>query len=160
MTGGAAGDIVPISIATNLFTSANYPNSAFAEIYTDGSGEDAASASVCTDGSCPLGSAFDGALHLLSASGAVRTLTIFIGAEEGYLTTGDAVASADPFIGVDPIGLNPDIYSIQLSDGISNALPGGVPEPGAWTLMLLGFGGLGAALRASRARREAASAAT
>lgn len=33
-----------------------------------------------------------------------------------------------------------------------DAAPGGVPEPASWTLMLLGFGGLGAMLR--RARRD------
>jgi len=31
----------------------------------------------------------------------------------------------------------------------------GVPEPGAWTLMLIGFGGLGAVARRSRASRTA-----
>lgn len=35
------------------------------------------------------------------------------------------------------------------------ALGGGVPEPATWALMLLGFGGLGAALR--RSRRQAAT---
>jgi hypothetical protein len=33
----------------------------------------------------------------------------------------------------------------------------GAPEPGAWALMLAGFGGMGAALRASR-RKLAATA--
>ncbi|THD53370.1 MAG: PEP-CTERM sorting domain-containing protein [Phenylobacterium sp.] len=39
---------------------------------------------------------------------------------------------------------------------ISNG--GAVPEPASWALMLVGFGGLGAALRGSR--RRAAAAAT
>ncbi len=34
---------------------------------------------------------------------------------------------------------------------------GGVPEPGAWALLLLGFGGVGAALRRRRAVAFAAS---
>jgi hypothetical protein len=34
---------------------------------------------------------------------------------------------------------------------------GGVPEPSAWALMLLGFGGLGASLRHNRARGLAAA---
>jgi hypothetical protein len=35
---------------------------------------------------------------------------------------------------------------------------GGVPEPASWALMLLGFAGLGATLRAARARSHAAAA--
>jgi hypothetical protein len=151
VTGGTAGDIVPISIETNLFTQASYPNYAFAEIYTDGSGADAAGAMVCTDNSCPMGSAFDGTLNLDSVSGAVRTLTLYIGAEEGFGTQalGDSVARADPFIGVDPIGLNQETYSIEVSPGVANGLPG-VPEPASWALMILGFGLAGAGLRGCR----------
>ena len=38
-------------------------------------------------------------------------------------------------------------------------LAGGVPEPAAWTLMILGFGGAGAVLRGQRRRQAAATAA-
>jgi hypothetical protein len=44
-----------------------------------------------------------------------------------------------------PSGLPP----VALLDGVS--LTGGVPEPAAWALMLIGFGGLGATLRRRRA---------
>ena len=37
-----------------------------------------------------------------------------------------------------------------------NAAPGAVPEPGTWALMLLGFGGIGMALRRSRRRGKQA----
>ena len=45
-----------------------------------------------------------------------------------------------------PGGLPP----IAAIDNVS--LTGGVPEPAAWALMLVGFGGLGAALRHRRRR--------
>jgi hypothetical protein len=43
---------------------------------------------------------------------------------------------------------SPDGNDFALDDiSLSAQSPGGVPEPAAWALMLLGFGGLGAALR-------------
>jgi hypothetical protein len=47
----------------------------------------------------------------------------------------------DPFMGFD--------ISVD-GTPLSFTLNGGVPEPGAWSLMVLGFGGLGATLRARR----------
>ena len=35
---------------------------------------------------------------------------------------------------------------------VAGDVTGGIPEPATWGLMLLGFGGAGAALRASRRR--------
>jgi hypothetical protein len=43
------------------------------------------------------------------------------------------------------------VHSIQLED----VTPGGVPEPATWALMLLGFGGIGAALRRRIVGRDA-----
>jgi hypothetical protein len=53
---------------------------------------------------------------------------------------GVATASVDPMFTV-PAG-----YTLELSPGIGN----GVPEPAAWTMMLVGVGGAGAALRRRR----------
>jgi hypothetical protein len=39
---------------------------------------------------------------------------------------------------------------VDLQDGHGNPLSGGVPEPAAWTMMILGFGGVGAMLRRRR----------
>ncbi len=43
-----------------------------------------------------------------------------------------------------------DFYSTTNSFEISHFSAGEVPEPGAWALMILGFGGVGAALRSRR----------
>ncbi len=60
----------------------------------------------------------------------------------------DPVLSIDPsFAAVDPNYLND--YTITLSSGIGNA-PDGIPEPGVWAMLLLGFGALGAQLRHKR----------
>jgi hypothetical protein len=47
------------------------------------------------------------------------------------------------------------VSGVAVSDGFS--APASVPEPAAWALMLVGFGGLGAVMRSSR-RRAAATA--
>jgi hypothetical protein len=54
----------------------------------------------------------------------------------------------DPFMG----------FNISIDgNALDFALAPGVPEPSAWGLMLLGFGGLGAALRSRRRRSPAAA---
>jgi hypothetical protein len=47
-------------------------------------------------------------------------------------------------------------YTLEFSPGVQNGIPGGVPEPSTWAMMLLGFAGLGFAVR--RSRRKAAFA--
>jgi hypothetical protein len=46
----------------------------------------------------------------------------------------------------------PDYFAVDgvSATGLSGALPLSVPEPAAWTMMLLGFGGLGALMRSRR----------
>ena len=67
---------------------------------------------------------------------------------------------------IDPIFTVHGPFTIHLSDGFGGGinLPGaggGVPEPASWALMLLGFGGIGAAFRAKRwARTTIASPTT
>lgn len=41
-------------------------------------------------------------------------------------------------------------YLFEVKQNSYGAAPGAVPEPGAWALMLLGFGGIGLAMRRSR----------
>lgn len=64
---------------------------------------------------------------------------------------------------ISSLGLTPGAYTWTWgSDANGNAdsltlnIAGGVPEPAAWALMLLGMGGLGAVLRARRDNRSAA----
>jgi hypothetical protein len=45
----------------------------------------------------------------------------------------------------------PDTMSLTFTDRVTGR-DGGVPEPAAWAMMLLGFGGIGATLRAQRVR--------
>jgi hypothetical protein len=58
--------------------------------------------------------------------------------------TASAMASIDPFLSVSPSCDCASDFNLVLSDGINNNAPT-VPEPATWTLMLIGFAGLGAA---------------
>ena len=64
---------------------------------------------------------------------------------------GDSYATADPYIQIDPTWLaaHPG-YAVAFSQGFTNGAAPGVPEPAAWTMMLLGSGFLGAAARRRR----------
>ncbi len=91
-------------------------------------------------------------------SGNIHTTTV-AGYQNGVNVHAEAAgfsaeAYADPKIFIDPsfMATDPDYlahYSIQLSQGVGNALPNvsGVPEPATWGLMLIGFAGMGAVLR-------------
>ena len=60
--------------------------------------------------------------------------------------TASAASQALTFMSVGtPSGLPP----VALLDGVS--LTGGVPEPAVWTMMIIGFGGIGATMRRRRA---------
>ena len=52
-----------------------------------------------------------------------------------------------------------EAYQLTAADGKSQGQVPGVPEPTTWSLMLVGFGGLGALLRSSRLRQTRAIAA-
>ena len=70
-----------------------------------------------------------------------------------------AFALIDPVIILNPeLKLNPADYTLFLSPGIGNSAAG-VPEPGAWVLMLLGAGAIGSAARRRRGSRGATASA-
>lgn len=66
---------------------------------------------------------------------------------QNYSFTASKTSQTLRFLAVGGPGELPPIAAI---DGIS--LTGGVPEPAAWTLMLMGFGGLGAVMRHRRSQ--------
>jgi len=85
----------------------------------------------------------------------VVTLQLRINAYvNGFGGTDSISGFVDPTFAVAPGVANAGDYNFFFSDGIGNTPPtgggGGVPEPSAWALMLVGFGGLGAALRGRR----------
>jgi hypothetical protein len=61
------------------------------------------------------------------------------------------------------VGWSEDYFTrgTQTFTAVFNVTPGagGVPEPGTWAMMLLGFGAMGAALRRNRRERDVAAAA-
>ncbi|HLZ75654.1 PEPxxWA-CTERM sorting domain-containing protein [Phenylobacterium sp.] len=71
----------------------------------------------------------------------------------------NCAADADPMVTIDPgfLATHPG-FNLEYSSNFSNTVgtpPGptggpGVPEPAAWAMMLVGFGALGAAMRARR----------
>ncbi len=138
--GGNPNDPVHVLVATTLLAVVDaYPNYAFAEIQVGGSG--GVGTIVCSDGSCVAGQ-FSDTLALTVVSGQAVQVHLFIGAEEGFSTGGDAFASADPYIFVDPSFAGANNYSIIVSDGVGNA-PATTPLPAAFPLFATGLGTLG-----------------
>jgi hypothetical protein len=78
-----------------------------------------------------------GQVHLNAHSGMVVDIT----------GSGTADVSIDPVFTIDPT-FAAQGYSLVVSQNAGNRpAAGGVPEPAAWALMLVGFGGVGAVLR-------------
>jgi hypothetical protein len=135
---------IAIGIATNLLTFTDTDNTAFAGISTS------QGTNVCADtneGLCG-GSQFDGILIEMDEPGQVYSIHLEAVASVGIFG-GSAFASADPFIFVEPTDPNAGLSSVRVSDGIANAVApsSGVPEPSTWTMLLLGFAGLGLGAR-------------
>jgi hypothetical protein len=90
---------------------------------------------------------FDGSdVSFLLSNG--DTLTLGSVASNSYLVPGFfGVTDATPFNSI--LVRSPDLV-LDVSNIAYGAVNGGVPEPGVWGLMVVGFGGLGATLRARR----------
>ena len=72
-------------------------------------------------------------------------------AQTGFDNGDTSYIALDPALSIDPYfaAIDPNYltdYAIQLSPGIGN-LPDAVPEPTTWAMMIVGLGGVGAALR-------------
>jgi hypothetical protein len=160
VTGGVLGAPVPIVIDSNMITSAtpsndaNNSNVASAEIRLFGlssslqrvSDDGRADACALSPGDCGHPSSFSGGLSLTVASGATEEIVLGVLAAVSADQGGQAFASVDPAIFVDPTFRDAAEYSIELSPGVGNGLPGttpAVPEPATWAMLLLGFAGIG-----------------
>jgi PEP-CTERM motif-containing protein len=159
VTGGVLGTPVPIVIDSNMITSATPSNDAnngnVAEAHISLFGLNSSLQRVSDDGAAdacafsPVGcanpSSFSGGLSLTVASGATEEIDLRVIAAVSANQRGQAFASIDPAIFVDPTFVDASLYSVELSPGVGNGLPGttpAVPEPAAWSMLLIGFAGL------------------
>jgi len=172
LTGGNAGDVVPILMATNMHTSVdrsddpNNSNTASANIaefgvsspgggiVSNGPGTFACSASPGPADpdeppQCPSTDSNDDVLAFDMVTGTTGRLFMQLLVAASANSQGSAEAELDPFIFVDPRFPNAGEYTITVLGGVANALP--VPEPDVWALLLAGLGGLSTTARRRRA---------
>ncbi len=67
--------------------------------------------------------------------------------------TADSTSDLLSFLAWGDNGSTVNLPPIAFLSGVNSPLSGGVPEPAAWTMMLLGVAGLGAVARSRRAKR-------
>jgi len=104
---------------------------------------------------------FDYSKHTTAGEdGAIAAQAAIWGVEYGV-----QVSSTDPIIQKDitadlKVSDNGrgDAFGLLADNGQQSQITGGVPEPATWAMMLMGFGGLGAAMRGARRRTGAAAA--
>jgi hypothetical protein len=166
--GGTPGTVVPLDIEPSLQAVPNSIGHVFSEI--DVAANTLASFTICDSGGIGCGAGtgetdFTGVLQVeaLSDTAYVTTGPSFnqgihlevevIGALGNSSDFNGGMASADPYIFVDPSFPGAANYSIVLSPGVGNAVPT-IPEPATWLLMVTGLVGLGG-LRRLRERAEA-----
>ncbi|HEY3949318.1 PEPxxWA-CTERM sorting domain-containing protein [Phenylobacterium sp.] len=157
VSGGTAGDVVTVGFTTLMETDLTGGGSSHAQVVwfdsVKSSGFSICSSPLPEATACAHGGGiFSGTIDFSAVSGEVGHIHLDVDAGTGF--GGSGTASLDPFMFVenDPNG----IYSLQLSDGVPNAV-GGVPEASTWALMLVGFGLAGASLRRRRAGLPATS---
>jgi hypothetical protein len=113
-------------------------------------------ARACAGASCNPGDSSGWTIRKFtvgSFTGAPLQIELSAGA---IANTGSSFAFVDPYIVVDPSSPNASLYTLQFSPGIGNQpLPGMVPEPESWALMIAGFSMLGVAIRRDRERSRA-----
>lgn len=97
-------------------------------------------------------------LDILGAGGSLlRTIT---GADVSALSNGNqSLPDTNPLVTLNFTDTDQFVSGLRLSSGQNAfetdnyAVSGAVPEPGTWALMLLGFGGMGIAVRRGRKQR-------
>jgi PEP-CTERM motif len=93
------------------------------------------------------------AVDLAGVQGAIWSIENPAVTVSGETAVNNAIASYVAYASTHQASPDMAFYDVT---GQSQGVIAGVPEPASWTLMLMGFGGLGAAFRASRRRQLAA----
>jgi hypothetical protein len=152
---------VEVDIGTRLHQSTVNGGYGFSEIVVNAdadifTGPNTAQKAICSDPNCTDQSTdFDGTLQVTTNPGYVSTVHLEIEAGGSFAAGANSgEAYADPYLYIDPSTPDAADYSITLSPGVGNGLPG-VPEPASWALMILGVGATGATFRGSRRLRAA-----
>lgn len=166
VTGGVAGDRVPIMIdafmSVSAFAGDDHSDArarAYMDVRTilDAPGEIFVNCAVPGGGSCTSPLSTTARVTGVVGSNASVTLSVHTGVQNN----GSASAYLDPRIYVDPNFVNASLYSIVVSDGIGNARPlittpgestppTAAPEPTSLALFGAGLLGLGAVRRTRR----------
>jgi hypothetical protein len=151
VTGGLPTDLVTVNVATILSTTAS--STSFLGFATIDIGT-SLSETVCTRSTeCSL-SNFDGILSLTLNPGVVTPIHFELEASGNATLSGNATASADPYIFIAPSNSNAGDYSIVVSSNVGNE-PLVTPLPAALPLFATGLGALG--LLGWRRKRKAAA---
>lgn len=153
VTGGTRGTVVPVDIDAVLQENANLIGSnsigyAFAEI--DVTAYTSAGVTICSSG-CTGQTGFTGILHVDAQSGFVDTVHLEIEAGGAFGNSSDfngGMASADPYIYIDPNFAAAGDYSIEVSPNIGN-VPA-TPLPATAWLLGSALGGAGLFMRRRR----------
>jgi hypothetical protein len=94
-----------------------------------------------------------------SPAGGQHSLTFTVSGPSALALESTTVGANNIFFVVDVASYNP-LSGVLVNTGrVGATIQGGVPEPASWSLMILGFGGLGAMLRTNRRRMALAAAA-
>jgi len=106
---------------------------------------------VSNGGTLGTGSYIDGfpdAGQVFGLDAAANFLTVY----NGYVSL-SSLSGSTTFVGqtIESLGLNPGTYVYSLpNDTLTVVVPGAVPEPASWAMMLMGFGAVGGMMRSRR----------
>ena len=158
-----------IANATSITGSYNIAASGYADGTVSANGYGPTSTSAFTQAcgyghsstpGCSFGSASGtfsilGVLAVNSASLSANSFYGFIDLDTtGRLFEGGQVTTfIDPMVSLNLPGVDPNNFILSLSPGFTSGAVSAVPEPAAWTMMILGLGAIGASLRRRAGRR-------
>jgi hypothetical protein len=141
VVGPTVGERVPILMDASLVTQATAESKALARLIVNTTSGTFEGFQACTDDTCD-GTSFSETISLSVLSGSTQdSLTLYAEAQArlNQFAHEQAVATADPYIYIDPTFPNAHLYSVVVSPGIGNAPPPPIPEPAAFYLMGAGL---------------------